>query len=106
MTRETITYDQIPRGQCFTFDDAMYVYFEDTQKGEARSFHAYKDGYLYSSSIKVHHRKEFYLCDVNGRYIPYSLVMENIALKAKVKELKRQEGYEPKYIGTIKAIEL
>lgn len=87
---ETVSYQDLPDRHCFTFSGASLVWYEDTEKGEKRSFHCYKDGNLYRSSCNVANTKQkFYLCDVYGNYVPYSLVMENRELRARVKELSK-----------------
>ena len=87
---ETVSYQDLPDRHCFTFSGASLVWWEDTEKGEKRSFHCYKNGYLHKSSCAIANKNEkFYLCDRYGNYIPHSLVMENRELKARVKELSK-----------------
>lgn len=96
MKKETVKYKEIPKGFCFTFEDAVLVYYEDTQRGDSRrSFHAYKDGELYKTSINLQNENEdFYLCDKYGHYIPLTIVQDNIKLRARVKELERKAGFK------------
>lgn len=88
--RETFAYADTPEGHCFTYDGCSVVFYEDTEKGEARSFHSYMNGDLYRAKATPPYKMEFYACDIYGNYIPVSYVQELKTLKRMVKELHKE----------------
>lgn len=88
---ETFTYNEIPQNQTFTTANTMMIFYEDTEEGGKRSFHSYLNGELYKSNATNMVRKSdiFYACDINGNYIPVSLVLANRKLMQENKRLKK-----------------
>ncbi len=95
--REFFDYSGIPCRQTFTYDGCSVVFYEDTEKGEKRTFHSYMGGYLYrSESSPPKSRNDFYTCDIHGNYIPLSLVRTNVKLRKELVELKKACEFKTK----------
>ena len=95
---EVFNYIGIPERQAFTYKDCLTVYYEDTEKGEKRTFHSYRNGQFWKALDMPRTDKEYYACDIKGNYIPVSLILENRALK---KELETVKRYTPTHSGSI-----
>lgn len=64
--RNRLTLNQIPKGMCFTNDSSQYVFYEDTERGEAKSWHSYRHGQLYRTNHTPNTRDIWYLCNKHG----------------------------------------
>ena len=85
--RETFYLVNVPKKHTFTWDGSSVVFYEDTERGEAKSYHSYMRGKLYMSKAFPEIGKEYYCCDIYGNYIPRSYIDEITRLKKEVKEL-------------------
>ena len=85
----TLPLSEIIDRQCFTAEGDPYVYYEDTEKGCARSFHSYLQGNLYNSNVIPPATGNFYYCDIKGNILDKEIVLEIHKLRKEVRELKR-----------------
>ena len=94
--REFFSYEDIPLKRTFTYDGCSVVFYEDTQKGEKRSFHSYMGGLFYRSAASPPNNKRFFTCDIYGNYMPVSLIRENIELQEELILIKKKCVFETK----------
>lgn len=67
MEHEKLKLHQVPTGECFKYTDGSLVYYKENNVGnEVSSYHAYKNGTLYTSSIHPAKGRMYYLCDRHG----------------------------------------
>jgi len=64
--RQGLTLSEIPKGMCFTNDSHTFVFYEDTDPGEKRTWHSYRNGELYKSNATPNSRDKWYLCNRHG----------------------------------------